>query len=101
MLPISRVTVAKRERDPFFEWALFDVYRLGIGDYALESDYLGHIRVHVSHSGCNESSCTLAEAQRSNLRTYQATGSFLSSRRKNLKGVSVICGLVVSPAQPI
>lgn len=74
ILPISKVIVAKRSSHPEVGWILFDVYRLGIGEYGLESSRLGFI------SRSNDT----------------VSGNFLSSRRLNLKGVSIICGLVVS-----
>lgn len=74
ILPISKVIVAKRSTNPEVEWILFDVYRLGIGDYGLESSRLGLI------SPVNGA----------------VSRDFIPIRRLNLKGVSIICGLVVS-----
>lgn len=92
MLPISKVIVAKRSSNPEFEWILFDVYHLGLGDSELELNQLGFI----SSSNVNATSCGLMGNNCLNSRTFYVSGNFLSSRRRNLKGVSVICGLVVS-----
>lgn len=74
ILPISKVIVAKRSSNPGIEWIRFDVYRLGVGDYGLEWSRLDTI-------------------SRNNVTVSQ---NFPPSRRLNLKGVSIICGLVVS-----
>lgn len=93
MLPISRVIVAKRSADPEFDWTLFDVYRLGAGDYGLELSRLGFIsRMNVTMVSCVNQNCPSTER-------YQVSGNFQSSRRRNLKRVSVICGLVVSSSR--
>lgn len=92
MLPISKVIVAKRPLRPEFEWILFDVYRLGIGDNGLELYRLGYIQrmmTTASVCGFSERNCSISG-------NYHVSGNFLSSRRRNLKGVSIICGLVVS-----
>lgn len=94
MLPISKVILAKRSSDSRYDWILFDVYRLGIGDYGLELTRLGFI---CEWNSTMAARATAVQAQSSERRRmYQVSGNFLSSRRRNLKGVSIICGLVVS-----
>lgn len=92
MLPISRVMVAKRSSASEFEWILFDVYRLGVGDYGLELNRLGFI----SPINATGTSCAREERDDKSKEIFQVSGNFQSSRRRNLKGVSIICGLVVS-----
>lgn len=92
MLPISKVIVAKWSSDPEYEWILFDVYRLGVDVQDLELNRLGFIsRVNVTASAC-----ALPTRNCPKHGAYHVSGNFLSSRRRNLKGVSLVCGLVVS-----
>lgn len=96
MLPISNVIVAKRSIGTNgLNWILIDVYKLGIG-HSLISTELGHITTNGSEKyDASHPNSTWMNSVSNNLNLI-LTGNFLPSRRRNLKGVSIICGLVVS-----
>lgn len=75
-LPISEVFIAKRIKFDPSEWILFDAYRLNKG-----------LNMEINENGFISSS--------KYGQSLEIEANFLSSRRHNLKGVQVNCGLVV------
>lgn len=76
-MPISDLFIAKRCQNDTNEWKLFDAYKLNVG-YDIE----------ITENG-------IIESMQVTDRLKVSEANFSATRRQNLKGVNITCGLMV------